>query len=528
MGIIRKPKAKGSAFADTFVIGSAASADQLVGLMDVLPDGIVIVSPAGKITLANAHAHDLLRVDIPNLVGNEWWDAIPDEVEERRHEDAEKALSSAGKYSFVEHEPFADEWLQYSMTRYAQGFVVTIRSVTERYRHMSALRDHEKRVEHLFKSNPNVMWVLDKNTLRILDANEAATRFYGYQGDDLSTLAASALFAEESDEEVRRVLPMIDGPVNDPRKICRQKKANGEIILVELSGKQIDWYGTAAILVSLVDTTERHLADNNLRNEANSLAAKLEVRDEELEIAQQELNSLHYAMSHDLQAPLHVVDGFAKTLLDRFGDALGERGTHFLNRIQASARQMNVLIDDLRMLSRVARVEPAAVNVNLSAICETLLESHKQRDPKRGVAIDVSPDIFAMGDTGLLTTVMSRLLDNAWKFTSNTEEAWIRVTATLTKPPIAENEFEDDERGGGLGAASREVIVCVSDNGAGFDANYVHKLFTPFQRLHSSIEFPGAGLGLAIVQKAADRLGARVWAEPVAPNGARFYIALAA
>lgn len=524
MGIIRKPKAKGSTFADTFVIGTA-STDQLVGLMDVLPDGIVIVSPAGKITLANAHAHDLLRIDIPNLVGNDWWDAIPDEIEERRHEDAEKALASAGKYTFVEHEPFADEWLQYSMTRYAQGFVVTIRSVTERYRNMSVIRDHEKRVDNLFKSNPNVMWVIDKNTLRILDANEAATRFYGYQGDDLSTLAASALFAEESDEEVRRVLPMIDGPVNDPRRICRQKKANGEVILVELSGKQIEWHGAVAILVSLVDTTERHLADNNLRNEANSLAAKLELREEELEIAQQELESLHYAMSHDLQAPLHVVNGFAKTLLDRYGDALGERGSHFLQRIQASAKQMNLLIDDLRMLSRVARVEPAAVNVNISSICETLLEVHQQRDPERHVVVDVSPDITVLGDTGLMTTVMSRLLDNAWKFTSNTDEAWIRVTATLTKPAIVENEF-DDEAVSGFGAPSQEVIICVSDNGAGFDANYVHKLFTPFQRLHSSMEFPGAGLGLAIVQKAANRLDARVWAEPVSPNGAKFYIAL--
>ena len=138
-------------------------------------------------------------------------------------------------------------------------------------------------------------------------------------------------------------------------------------------------------------------------------------------------------------------------------------------------------------------------------ICNTLIESLLRRDPTRVVTFEVDPVLSLSADKSLLTTALSCLLENAWKFTSKKPEAWIKVGVQAGKTP-------------------GEVVLVVSDNGCGFDEAYIDKLFKVFQRLHSSAEFSGNGLGLAIVKRVADRHGGRVWAK-TDETGASFYIA---
>jgi len=163
---------------------------------------------------------------------------------------------------------------------------------------------------------------------------------------------------------------------------------------------------------------------------------------------------------------------------------------------------MSDLIDDLLKLSRLTRAEMRLETVDLSALAEAVLTVLREREPERRIATRVAPGLVARGDPALLRILLENLLGNAWKFTSRTAVAEIEVGQEI--------------------AEDGTPIFFVRDNGVGFDMRYVHKLFSPFQRLHAQSEFPGTGIGLAIVQRVAARHGGRVWAEARPSGGACF------
>lgn len=226
----------------------------------------------------------------------------------------------------------------------------------------------------------------------------------------------------------------------------------------------------------------------------------------QLEAANRELESFSYSVSHDLQAPLRVINGFSEVLWENYQGSLDDRGKHYLQRIQANSKRMSDLIDALLELSRVTRSQMKAVGVNLSAIAKDIVEELQIEYPEREVKVKIAPNLKTTGDPQLLRIVLRNLLDNAWKYTS--------------KRLSAEIEF-------GLGDTNEaQNTYYLRDNGAGFDMEYVEKLFTAFQRLHSQAEFPGTGIGLATVQRIIYRHGGRVWAEGKRDRGATIYFSL--
>ena len=177
----------------------------------------------------------------------------------------------------------------------------------------------------------------------------------------------------------------------------------------------------------------------------------------------------------------------------------------YLARVRAAAQRMGQLIDDMLMLSRVTRREMARETVDLSALARDILADLRETGPQRVVEAHVADGLVASGDPALLRIVLQNLLANAWKFTS--------------RRPVA-HIFVGSERRDGAAA------YFVRDDGAGFDATYVDKLFTPFQRLHAADEFPGSGIGLATVKRIVRRHGGSVWAEGAVDCGATFYFTL--
>ncbi|MGZ9029846.1 MAG: sensor histidine kinase [Burkholderiaceae bacterium] len=235
-------------------------------------------------------------------------------------------------------------------------------------------------------------------------------------------------------------------------------------------------------------------------------------RTRELDNAVRELDSFAYSVSHDLRAPLRVVDGFATIVLEDYGDRgkpLDDVGRDHLRRIVAASQRMNTMIDTLLGLSRMTSRELTRERVDLSQIARELTDDLRAQDGGRAVDFVVAPNLRTDGDSTLLRLVLQNLLGNAYKFTG--------------KNHVARIEF--GVRTDGSGPA-----YFVKDNGAGFDLRFAEKLFGLFQRLHSANEFPGTGVGLATVQKIIRRHGGRVWAEAVpAPSdghGATFYFTL--
>lgn len=239
--------------------------------------------------------------------------------------------------------------------------------------------------------------------------------------------------------------------------------------------------------------------------EIKRLNEHLKQRAIELEVANKELESFSYSVSHDLRAPLRSADGFSQVLLEDYGDKLDAQGKDCVRRIHAASERMAELIDDLLSLSSVTLKEMHREEVNLSTMAQRIAEEFQTTQPEHQVEFVITPELVANGDANLLRIILWNLLDNAWKFTG--------------KHPRARIEF---------GAAEQEgkPVYFVRDDGVGFEMTYVHKLFIPFQRLHTHGEFPGTGIGLATVQRIIHRHGGRVWAEGAVEKGATFYFTL--
>ena len=221
------------------------------------------------------------------------------------------------------------------------------------------------------------------------------------------------------------------------------------------------------------------------------------------EVAEQE--SFSYTVSHDLRAPLRVVEGFTRILKEDYGRVLDRVGNDHLDRVLGATARMNSMIDALLALAQLSTQPLARQPVNLSQLAGYILDDLRRESPQRQAEVHVQPGLMAYGDPTLLRLVLENLLGNAWKYSG--------------KCALARITFER------VNYEGREVFV-IGDNGAGFDMRFADRLFGVFQRLHSANDFQGTGVGLASVRRIVRRHGGEVWAESEVGQGARFYFTL--
>ena len=476
--------------------------------LDIGSGGIVLLDDKGDITDINTEALQLLHCTRAVVQGRDFWDAVPEVIAERHQIATGKALAASAQHVFVAHDEFEGNWLEYAFRRHPAGYVVNMRDVTATQKLSHELQASQRYNDLMFHANPNAMWIFDVTSLRILAVNQAAVAFYGIARKAFLKLGMGALFP---DGEGAALLSTLDtgkelGDARLSEQLCKQKKGDGQLVLVELASGRINWNKHQAVLVSLADVTERHLADRGLRRENADMEEALAELQGELDKTHRDLAAFTYALSHDLQGPLHAANGFAAMLGDKYAAVLDESGRHYVTRIQASIRQLARLVEDLRTLVQLPALSDTLELVDLAAVCGTLIDDLRKRNPAQLVTVEMDAGLSLMADRSLLVTALACLLDNAWKFSSKKPEGWIKVAVLA-------------------GRNDQDRILQVSDNGTGFDAAYSAKLFTAFQRLHSSADFPGNGLGLAIVKSVAERHGGRVWAE-TDPTGASFFMLL--
>lgn len=240
--------------------------------------------------------------------------------------------------------------------------------------------------------------------------------------------------------------------------------------------------------------------------------------EEQLKAANRDLEAFCYSVSHDLRAPLRGIDGFSQALLEDYLDRLDAEGQGHLRWIRSECQRMGCLIDDLLNLSRVGRVAIERKSVDLTALAREIVAGLLRSAGNRSVRFQIADGLRAEGDSHLLRAALSNLLDNAWKYTAKRPDAEIEFGSlplrALANPP----EW--------LGCPPATPVFFVRDNGVGFDMAYAHKLFAPFQRLHSAKEFPGTGIGLAIAHRVVHRHGGHIWTQAAVDRGATFYFVL--
>jgi light-regulated signal transduction histidine kinase (bacteriophytochrome) len=224
-----------------------------------------------------------------------------------------------------------------------------------------------------------------------------------------------------------------------------------------------------------------------------------------LEASNRELDAFTSAVSHDLRAPVRSVIGFSDALFEEHAAELLPKGMEHLNRVRNAGRRMNSLIEDLLNLSRVSRPELHREEVELGSVARLVVDELRRAEPERKLDYLSPQRISVMGDPRLLRLLLENLLGNAWKFTRLRDVARIELGETK------------------LG---EERVCFVRDNGVGFDMTYSDKLFLPFQRLHSTEEFDGTGIGLATAERIVRRHGGRIWAEGKEEEGASFFFTL--
>lgn len=291
----------------------------------------------------------------------------------------------------------------------------------------------------------------------------------------------------------------------------RESEAGATRTIFAILGGNAAGFSLLALTFGFLDRETRRRreaqrAAQNYTKEISSLNEELKHHTGRLEAANKELESFSYSVSHDLRAPLRAIDGFSRILEEDYQAVLDDEGRRILNVIRDNSAKMAQLIDDLLAFSRSGRSPVAAEAIDMTALAqEVFAELQGTAEGKPVPPLVLQPMPPAWGDRKLLRQVWVNLLANAVKFSGTQAQSLVE----------AGGRTEDQEN-----------VYYVKDNGVGFDMRYYQKLFGVFQRLHSTEEFPGTGVGLAIVQRVVLRHGGRVWAESRLNQGATFYFTL--
>lgn len=326
----------------------------------------------------------------------------------------------------------------------------------------------------------------------------------------LASLAGAALISHRLQRAITEPISAVTAVA---RKIMEQrdyslrapKSTTDEIgLLVDAFNGMLDELGSrTAVLEQSIQ--ERRNAEEELRKLNVELEDRVAARTSELETANSELESFSYSVSHDLRSPLRAISGFSNLLWQDHGEHLDDEAQRKIEIIRSQADKMGQLIDDLLAFSRLGRQALERVELDMGELAEGAFERLRQQSPSQEAELRMSRLPPAMADRSLMENVWANLLSNAVKFSSQKETPVVEVGAIVG---------EDQN------------IYYVRDNGAGFDPRYSDKLFGVFQRLHDESEFPGTGVGLALVQRIVARHGGRIWADSSPGDGATFHFSL--
>jgi PAS domain S-box-containing protein len=286
-----------------------------------------------------------------------------------------------------------------------------------------------------------------------------------------------------------------------PHAPGRERCIEAHSMPVRESDGSVVWHGF------LIDITGRRRAEQEIRSLNIDLEHRVADRTSELEAKHREMESFTYSVSHDLKAPLRGIDGYSRLLESDHAGQLDEEGRFFVSMIRKATGHMGELIDDLLAYSRVERGRPKLGPVAPGPVLATVVDGVAAEVAAEGIVLRsvVEPDLMVRGEHDGLVLALRNLLDNAIKFTAGRPDRAIEI---------------------GVRQAQGQALFWVRDDGPGFDMRYHDRIFEIFQRLHRAEEYPGTGVGLAIVRKAVERMQGKVWAESAKGAGATFYIEL--
>jgi PAS domain S-box-containing protein len=387
-----------------------------------------------------------------------------------------------------------------------EAIAAQIGGVIVRINAEEALRESTEKIRAMFESMTDGITFGDLEG-NIVDSNEATVRMHEFESkEELIGRSAFELIAESDRalalENLQKTLASGRSGVVEYKLVTKTgREFDGELNAVLLRDEQ----GNPSAFVALTrDIRKRKRAEDEIRKLNEDLEQRVVERTAQLE-------AFSYSVSHDLRAPLRAINGFSQILTEEYTKNIDDQGIEYLDKITEASIWMDRLINDLLTLSKMGRQDLRYEVFDLAELAEGITETLIDNEPDREIDFRIQP--FnpncspTTADKNLMEIVLTNLMSNAVKFTKNVDPAVI--------------EF-------GCFVEDGESTYYVRDIGVGFDMDFAHNLYTPFQRLHSKKEYEGTGIGLALVQQIIQRHNGRIWVEAEVDKGATFYFTLGA
>lgn len=367
-----------------------------------------------------------------------------------------------------------------------------------------ALKTTEKRFRTIIEKATDAMFLIDFKG-KILDVNEQTSHLLGFSRNELLQMSLPDLDVLYNDmEKVRQAVEELKAEKTSLFETMHRTK-EGAFVPVEISVSIIDLDARQLIIGFARNLTDRKKIEAQIRQLNEELEQRVIQRTAELEAANAELEAFSYSVSHDLRTPLRAIDSFTGILQEDFGPFMDPEARRLLGIVTDNTAKMGQLIDDLLAFSRFSRKEMLISRINMMEMARSAYEELMSGREKEHIDFRLDPIPDAYGDPSMVRQVWLNLLSNAIKFTSGKSERIIEIRAQ---------------------SGDKRNTYIVKDNGAGFDMNYIHKMFVVFQRLHSNKEFEGTGVGLALVRRILLRMNGSIRAEGKVDEGAVFYFEL--
>lgn len=490
-------------------LSQLAGANRLLATLETISDGVVTLDADWCFTYINAQAERLLQRKREALLGKNMWQEFPAMLGtpfERNYRDAVKTSQPT---HFEEFYAQRGLWLDVSVYPSDEGLAVYLRDITQRRAddaELTLLKTAISRINDIVlitEARP-----IDAPGPRIVYVNDAFERRTGYTRAEVIGRSPSLLQGPNTSrtelDRIRAALKIWQ-PVRV--EVVNYTKS-GEEFWIEMDISPIadssGWY-THWVAVER-DVTERRSTVNEILRLNSELEERVDKRTAQLNAVNKELQAFSYSVSHDLRAPLSVIDGFSSLLAKREAATLSDKGSHYLNRIRASAQQMSELIDGLLVLAKSANEPVVRVPVDLTALAQRVAHECLEHNTGQHIMFHIQEGMTVSADALLMSVVLQNLIGNACKFSAKTVAAAIDVGCQV------------DESG--------QLVYFVKDNGAGFNEAHADKLFGIFQRLHNTNDYAGSGIGLANVKRVVERHSGTVWAHGQVNVGATFYFTL--
>ena len=484
-------------------------ASRLTTTLEGISDAFFLLDHDWNFVFVNSRAAKTLGDGRGDLVGKSVWQEFPQILGTVAEQSYRSAVAEQRTTRFEWFYPASQAWFEFCVYPTDEGLGIYFQDITQKRMAAEQLLLLQTAVSHL---NDIVMITeaapLDGSGLKIVFVNEAFERQTGYSQGEVTGQSPRILYGRHTQRhDVDRMLAALEHGESARTELIKYNKC-GDAYWVEIETVPIaSAQGKLTHYVAIErDITERKQTEEKILQLNADLEGRVQQRTQELEAANRELETFSYSVSHDLRSPLNTINGFGQLLLKSNERNLDARGQHYLSRIRAGAQQMGKMIDGLLSLAKLSREPPRLESVDLSLMVRQIEHACRMREPGRQVEVVVQEGLVVEADALLLSVAMQNLFENAWKYSAKKDTARIDMTSEVQ--------------------ANGQTVYVVQDNGAGFEMAHADKLFGVFERLHSSADFEGTGLGLANVRRIVERHGGRVWARGTLDVGATFYFTL--